>query len=162
MGIKKLVLLATLLFVSAPSSARAEVGLGVFIGEPTGLDIKLDLAARSAIDIVIGYYSHWDHYDTDGAYGHVTYLVTPMVGHGRSVLVPLRVGIGFAVFDEYGRFDDDLNLAARVPFELGLRFRRTPLELYFELAIKVTFLDGEPYDHRTVDLDGGLGLRFYF
>jgi hypothetical protein len=127
----------------------------------TGLDIKVDLARRSAIDILIGYYSHWDHYDTDGAYAHVTYLVTPLVGHGRSVTVPLRVGIGFAVFDQAGRFDDDLNLAVRVPFELGLRFRRTPLELYFEVALKLTFFD-EFGNHRDLDLDGGLGLRFYF
>ena len=104
MGIKKLVLIAVLLFASA-QPARAEVGLGLFVGEPTGLDIKVDLARRSAIDIVVGYYSHWDHYDTDGAYAHVTYLLTPLVGRGRSVLVPLRVGIGFAVYDQAGRFD---------------------------------------------------------
>jgi hypothetical protein len=83
-----------------------------------------------------------------------------MVAHGDSVLVPLRLGVGVAIFDDRGRFDDDLNLAARVPFEIGLRFRRTPLEIYFEVALKVTFLD-EYDDHETVDLDGGIGLRFY-
>ena len=160
MGIKKLVLIAALVFASA-QPARAEVGFGIFIGEPTGLDVKLDLSRKSALDILVGYYSHWDHYDTDGAYGHLTYLVQPFVAHGDSVIVPLRLGIGIAIFDEYRRFADDINLAARVPFEVGLRFRRTPLELYFEIALKVTFLDGEPHDHRTVDLDGGIGLRFY-
>ncbi len=158
MGIRKLVIIAALVFAAAP--ARAEVGIGAFIGEPTGLDFKLDLARRSALDIVVGYYSHWDHYDTDGAYGHVTYLVQPLVSHGSSVIVPLRIGIGAAIFDQAGRFDDDLNLAARVPFELGLRFRRTPLEIYFEIALKLTILD-EFDNHRTIDLDGGLGLRFY-
>ena len=68
---------------------------------------------------------------------------------------------GVAVFDDYGRFNDDLNVAARVPFEVGLRFRRTPLELYFEIALKMTFIDSEPNDHPFVDLDGGIGLRFY-
>ncbi len=160
MSTRKLVLVATLLFAFASTPARAEVGLGVFIGEPTGLDLKLDLARKSALDILIGYYSHWRDYDTDGAYAHATYLVTPIVGHGDSVLVPLRLGIGFAIFDDYGRFDNDLNLAARVPFELGLRFRRTPLELYFEIAFKLTFID-ENNNHPTTDLDGGLGIRFY-
>ena len=161
MGFKKLVIVATLLFAAAPP-ARAEVGVGLFVGEPTGLDVKLDLSRKSALDIVLGYYSHWRHYDTDGAYGHLTYLVQPLVAHGDSVLVPLRLGIGFAIFDESGRFNDDLNAAVRVPFEIGFRFRRTPLEIYVEIALKVTFLDGEPYDHDTVDLDGGIGLRFYF
>ncbi len=162
MGIRKLVLVATLLFVSAPQAARAEVGVGVFVGEPTGLDVKLDIARRSALDIVLGYYSHWRDYGLDGAYGHLTYLVQPLVAHGDSVLVPLRLGIGVAIFDQAGKFDDDINLAARVPFEIGFRFRRTPLEIYLEVALKVTFLDGEPYRHDRVDLDGGLGLRFYF
>ena len=65
-----------------------------------------------------------------------------------------------AIFDQAGRFDDDLNVAARVPFELGLRFRRTPLEIYFEIALKLTVID-ELDNHPTVDLDGGIGLRFY-
>lgn len=161
MSIRKLVLMATLLFASAPAPARAEVGIGVFFGEPTGLNFKLDLARKSALDILVGYYSHWDNYGFDGAYGHATYLVQPMVAQGRSVVVPLRLGIGVAIFDQSGRFNDDLNLAARVPFEVGLRFRSTPLEIYFEVALKFTFLDGAPYNHETVDLDGGIGLRFY-
>jgi hypothetical protein len=160
MGTRKLVLIAAIVLATAARPARAEVGLGLFIGEPTGFDLKLDLDSRSALDILIGYYSHWDRYDTDGAYGHLTYLVTPLVSSGSSVIVPLRLGIGVALFDQRGRFDDDLNVAARVPFQVGLRFRRTPLELYFEIALKVTVID-EFDNHRTVDLDGGIGLRFY-
>ena len=161
MCIRKLVIVAALLFASTAKPAHAEVGVGLFVGEPTGLDVKLDLQRRSALDIVLGYYSHWRDYHTDGAYGHLTYLVQPLVAHGDSVLVPLRLGIGVAVFDQSGRFDDDLNVAVRVPFEIGFRFRRTPLEIYLEIALKVTFLD-EFDNHETVDLDGGLGLRFYF
>jgi hypothetical protein len=149
-----------LLFASAPNVARAEVGLGIFVGEPTGLDVKLDLSRRSALDIVLGVYSHYDRFNDDSGYGHLTYLVQPMVAHGDSVVVPLRVGIGVAIFDDYGRWNDDLNVAARVPFEVGLRFRRTPLEIYFEIALKMTFVD-EDNDHPFVDLDGGIGLRFY-
>lgn len=161
MSIRKLVVIAALLFATTTAKpARAEVGFGVFVGEPTGIDFKLDLARRSALDFLLGVYSHWDNYNTNGAYGHVTYLVQPMVGHGSSVLVPLRLGIGFAVFDDYDRFQDDINVAARVPFEVGLRFRSVPLEIYFEVALKMTFID-ENNNHPFVDLDGGVGLRFY-
>jgi hypothetical protein len=161
MGIRKLIVVATLLFASAPTAARAEIGIGLFVGEPTGLDLKLDLASRSALDIVLGVYSHYDRFNDDSGYGHLTYLVQPLVSYGDSVIVPLRVGIGVAIFDDRGRYyDDDLNVAARVPFEVGLRFRRTPLEIYFEIALKMTFID-EDNDHPFVDLDGGIGLRFY-
>jgi hypothetical protein len=161
MGIRKLIVVAVLLFASAPTAARAEVGIGLFVGEPTGLDLKLDLGRRSALDIVLGVYSHYNRFNDDSGYGHLTYLVQPLVSYGDSVIVPLRVGIGVAVFDDNGRYDDDINVAARVPFEVGLRFRRTPVEIYFEIALKMTFVDSDPNDHPFIDLDGGIGLRFY-
>jgi hypothetical protein len=157
--IHTLVLLVVL--AAAPATARADVAIGAFFGEPTGLNLKLGLDRRSALDIVLGWYNHWDNWNDDGAYAHLTYLVTPHVSHGRSVSVPLRVGIGAAIFDDVGRYDGDVHLAARMPLQIGLVFHGAPLELYGEIALKVTVVDPGP-NHRTVDLDGGLGLRFYF
>jgi hypothetical protein len=161
MWIRKLVIIAALVFAAAPRTASAEVGVGGFFGEPTGIGVKLDLAQRSALDILLGWYSHYRDYGFDGAYGHLTYLVTPLVTQGRSVIVPLRIGIGAAIFDDYGRFDGDLHLAARFPFQIGLRFRRSPVEIYGEIALKLTVIDPGP-NHPSVDLDGGIGIRFYF
>ena len=159
-GMRTLVVLAALA-IATPASA--DVGIGAFIGEPTGLDLKLGLSRRSALDLLFGWYSHWDNRDRidDGAYAHVTYLVTPLVTTGNSVIVPLRVGIGAALFDDAGRFDQDLHVALRFPLQIGLMFRRSPLELYGEIALKATIIDPGA-DHRFLDLDGGIGLRFYF
>jgi hypothetical protein len=160
---RKLVLLVALAVTAPATQASAEVGIGLFVGEPTGLDFKLGLSQRSALDILVGWYSHWNDRKRidDGAYAHVTYLVTPLVTSGNSVIVPLRVGIGGAVFDDAGRFDQDLHLALRVPVQIALKFRRSPLEIYFEIALKATLIDPGA-DHRFLDLDGGIGLRFYF
>lgn len=157
---RKLVMIAVLMCATAP--ARADVGIGAFLGEPTGLDVKIGLAQRSSLDLLLGWYSHWRNENFDnGAYFHATYLVTPVVGHGRSVMVPLRLGIGAAIFDDGGRFNNDLNLAARFPLQVGLMFRSAPLEIYGEVALKLTVID-ENNDHPFVDLDGGIGIRFYF
>lgn len=151
---RKLALL-TVLAIAAP--AHADVGLGLFVGEPTGLDLKLGLSPRSGLDILFG----WDTYrDNRDHYGHLTYLLTPVIGHGESVLVPVRIGIGVAIYDD-GSFDNGTNVAARVPVEIGLRFRTVPLEIYGEVALKATFIDPNNNDP-DVDLDGGIGLRFYF
>lgn len=156
------ILAATIaLSVAAAAPARAEVGVGAFVGEPTGLDVKLGLTRRTALDLLFGWYSHWDDFN-DGAYAHVTYLVQPLVAQGRSVLVPLRLGIGLAVFDDQGRFNDHLHAAIRFPLEVALKFRNAPLEIYGEVAVKVTAVDPDPQDHPLVDLDGGIGIRFYF
>jgi hypothetical protein len=149
------VIVVSMLAIAAP--ARADVGLGVFIGEPTGLDLKLGLSHRSALDLVIG----WDTYrDNRDHYAHLTYLVTPFVGVGDSILVPLRLGIGGAIYDDRD-FDNGTNVAVRAPLEIGLKFRRSPIEIYGEIALKLTFIDDNE-NNDTIDIDGGVGIRFYF
>jgi hypothetical protein len=140
--------------MSTVARARADVGLGLFLGEPTGLDLKIGLSPRSGLDLLAG----WSTIDSDHAnYAHVTYLLTPAVGRGESVLVPLRIGIGGAVFDSGGPFGDRLHLAVRAPLEVGLRFRRVPLEIYGEIAAVLVFVHDSGFD-----VDGGAGFRFYF
>ncbi len=148
---KKLVL--ALLLLAAPRAARADVGIGFFLGDPTGFDLKLGLDHRSALDIVLGVPTFRDR---GFGYGHLTYLLTPWIGQGSSVVVPIRLGIGGAVYGDRG----DLGFGARAPLEIGLRFRSTPLEIYGEIALFVGIL--RPYDGGTLfDLQGGAGLRFY-
>jgi hypothetical protein len=148
---KKLVL--ALLLLAVPRAARADVGIGFFLGDPTGLDLKLGLDNRSGLDIVLGVPTFRDR---GFGYGHLTYLVTPWVGHGSSVLVPIRLGIGGAVYGDSG----DLGFGARAPLEVGFRFRRTPLEIYGEIAVLVTII--RPYNAGDrVDLQGGIGMRFF-
>jgi hypothetical protein len=146
---------------ATPAAARADagIGIGLFLGQPTGLDLKIDLAPRSALDIVLGYTDFDDDFEAN--YAHVTYLVTPFAARGRSVIIPFRLGIGAAFYDDGGDFGDGMNVAVRAPFGLGIMFRSVPLELYGEIALKITFID--EYDNRDeVDADGGIGFRIYF
>lgn len=147
-------LLVVLGIAAAPSVARADVGLGLFVGQPTGLDLKLGLSSKSALDIVLGLRS----FDEDaGGYGHLTYLVTPFVSRGRSVIVPFRLGIGAAILES----GDDLAFAVRAPFEVGFVFNRN-VEIYGEIAFKIVFNENDGDDDIDADLDGGLGFRIYF
>ena len=131
-----------------PTPARADFGLGLFLGDPTGLDMKVGLSGRSGLDILFGFTNI--HGNT--GYGHLTYLVTPVVAQGSSVLVPVRLGIGAALYGP----SSDINFAARAPFEVGLRLRRTPLEIYGEIALLLTLF--EPVH---ADVQAGLGFRVF-
>lgn len=151
-GMRRLVI-AVLALALASTTARAEgFGLGFFLGDPTGLDIMVGLQRRSALDIVVGI-ADYRFNDGSARYAHLTYLVTPVVARGQSVNVPLRLGIGGAIFG----FSGDIDFGVRVPFEVALAFRRTPLEIYGEIAPLLTLT----HDARF-DLQGGVGLRFYF
>ena len=132
-----------------PTPARADFGIGLFLGEPTGLDMKVGLGGRSGLDILLGFTS----FRGRTGYGHLTYLVTPVIGHGSAVIVPLRLGIGAALYGP----SDDLNVAIRAPFEVGLRLRRTPLEFYGEIALLLTLADPV-----FADVQAGIGFRVFF
>lgn len=149
-------LLTTVVFgivvAARPAPARAEFGLGLFLGEPTGFDLMIGVGHRSDLDIVLGF----TRLDSGSAgYGHVTYLVTPVVANADSVSIPLRIGIGGAVYGPSG----DLSIAFRAPLELGLRLHRTPVEFYGEIALAIVFVD--PAHDVFSDLQGGLGFRLY-
>jgi len=134
--------------------ARADFGIGLFLGDPSGLDLKIGLTNRTGLDIVLGFNSFRDG---RADYGHLTYLVTPLVAHGDSVLVPIRLGIGAALYGGSG----DLDFAVRVPLEIALRLRSAPLEFYGELAVAFTLFDPNE-DVLQADLQGGLGFRVFF
>jgi hypothetical protein len=145
--------------ITAPTAAHAGVGLGLFLGEPTGITLKADLQRRTSLEVLLGVESlrNGEH----GGYGHFTFLVSPFVAHGQSVSIPFRFGIGAAVYDWDGaRFGDDLAVAVRAPFEVAFDFHSSPFELYLELALKLTLVD--PAEDLYTDLDGGLGFRIYF
>jgi hypothetical protein len=153
MSLRKLAFLVVLL---AAPAAGADVGIGLFLGQPTGLDLKFGTSNRAGLDIVLGFHDCCGQHD-GGDYAHVTYLVTPFVGRGNSVLVPFRVGIGLALLDDGRSLGDNFHVGARAPLELGLRFRSVPLEIYGEIAALLVF-QHDPH----LDLDGGIGLRLYF
>lgn len=145
--------------LAAPQVVRADIGVGVFIGEPTGLDLKIGLERRTALDIVIG----WDRLNDNRAdYAHATFLANlATLGNRRSNLrVPIRLGVGAAVYDA-GDLADEINVAVRAPLELALYFRKSSLEVYGEIALRLTLVDDND-NNDDVQGDGGIGLRVYF
>lgn len=151
-------LCALALVTATPTPARAEVGLGIFLGEPIGLTLKVDLERRSSLEFLVGATSARQ---TRSNYGHLSYLVAPVIGHGRRVSIHLRLGLGVALFDDDNGFADELNVAARAPLQVGWVFRRVPLEIYAEAALKLNVIDADD-DLALLDLDGGAGLRLLF
>jgi hypothetical protein len=146
--------------MAAPRAAHAGVGIGLFIGEPTGLTFKVDLKRRTAIEVLLGV-EGFDDGRGRGPYGHFTFLAAPFVAKGESVVVPFRLGIGVAVYDDDNAdFGDNVAVAARAPFQLAFQFRSSPVELYLELSLRLEIIDTD--DRDNLDLDGGIGFRIYF
>jgi hypothetical protein len=136
---------------AAPRSARAEVGFGVFLGEPTGLTLKLDLSDMMALEF-LGGVTGLGRGHRDRGYVHATVLFQLAAVQASSVIIPFRLGIGGAIYHFEGP-----DVAARAPFQVGFRFTGTPIELYLELALRLQIIQDV-----DLDLDGGVGVRIYF
>ena len=151
--------LAAALFLSGAVPARAEtlhpsgnpLGLGVIVGEPTGITGKKWLGHRSAFDFgaawsfgrndaVLLYADHlWHHYD---------------VFHVDKGAMALYYGLGGRASL---RDEGQDAFGVRVPVGLAYQFENSAIGLFLEVAPVV---DLAP----DTDLEamGGLGARYYF
>jgi hypothetical protein len=155
MQMKKLILLAvffTLILVGNVIAQDRGFGLGVILGEPTGVSGKLWLSGKSAIDMAAA----WSLSKDNELHLHGDYLVHSFnvikVEKGR---LPIYYGIGGRI-----RFDDgdgDDNIGVRIPVGMAYIFSGAPLDLFLEV---VPILDLAP--DTDFDMNAALGMRYYF
>jgi len=136
------------------NSAFAEIptagdfGIGIILGEPSGLTAKAWLADDHALD------AHLTFDFSDEAFAvFVDYLFHFDVGIDVDELeVPIYIGVGgkLAVRDELG-------VGVRVPIGISALFDELPLEVFAEVAPGLRILD-----KTDPDVDGGIGIRYVF
>ena len=125
-------------------------GLGILVGEPTGITGKVWFDQRHALDVGASWLFHGESF-----YLTVDYLFhSAPVARTASFELPLYIGVGGLL--AAGR-KHDAGVGVRVPLGLAFEFRSVPLELSLEVAPGVLLVPGTGFN-----IDGGLGLRYYF
>ena len=145
-------------------------GLGLEIGEPTGLNGKYFLSGTGALDFGIGWiYRHY-YYD-DGLHLYGDYLWHPAVlTSSPSLTIPFYIGVGLRYWDfEYCDRDfcyDGSALGIRVPIGISFDFNEAPVDIFIQLVPVLDFLQDdyyERYDDRThLGIDVSAGIRYWF
>lgn len=135
---------------SRSGTDHGSVGLGVIFGEPTGLSGKIWTTDRTAFDFGVAWsFQHDGHFHL-----HADYLFHNFgyfdVDRGS---LPFYLGLGGRI-----RFHDDDNRIG-VRFVVGIEyfFEDWPMAMFVEV---VPILDLAP--ETEGDINGGLGVRFYF
>jgi len=158
---KRNVFLAVVLGLMGTSApAQDQLGVGLILGEPTGLSVKYWLDDEHALDGAAA----WSFWDDDGFQLHADYL-----WHNYELLdlgetegrVPVYYGLGarlkFEDDEDRGRGDDDDTVfGIRVPLGITYRFDSRPLDLFAEV---VPIVDLAPDVELNVNL--AVGIRFY-
>jgi hypothetical protein len=143
----------TLVLVILTSRAwSSQFGLGVILGEPTGISAKAWLSRESAVDAAVAWSVHRDWFLQ--VHGdlllHNYRLLDAQEVRGR---LPVYYGLG-------GRIvlgEDDEWVGIRFPLGVSYLFAKAPFDVFFEL---VPILDLLP--KTDLDLDAAIGARFYF
>jgi len=138
-----------LIITSITLSARGKgLGLGVIVGEPTGLSGKLWTAGGQAFDAAAA----WSFVDNGAFYVHVNYLFhfADLISVKKGEL-PFYAGIGGKV-----KFVDPVILGIRFPFGLEYLFDKVPLGIFLEIAPCLVL-----YPASDFDIGAGLGVRYY-
>ena len=139
--------------------AQKQLGVGVIVGEPTGLSVKYWLDENQAIDGALA----WSFWDENGLQIHADYLWHNFdllhVGETSGQL-PVYYGVGgrlkFKEDEGKGDHDHETVLSVRAPVGISYMFGRAPLEVFGEI---VPVLDLTP--DVELDLNVAVGLRFY-
>ena len=145
-----MILAAVILAALIPSPARADIGIGIMAGEPTGFSFKWWNEEGTAIDAATGWSLGDNHF-----YAHCDYLWHRTIEDEKiGGSAPLYYGIGARMIL---RDDKDSKFGVRIPIGLDWLFDNGRFDVFVEIAPVFNVIPKTDFD-----LSGGVGARFYF
>ncbi|MEA1912324.1 MAG: DUF3996 domain-containing protein [candidate division WOR-3 bacterium] len=143
-----IILLAVLFCGNAPAKGGS-FGLGVILGEPTGLSFKSWTGSNTAIDGAAA----WAFVNEGAVHLHVDYLF-----HNFSLIkvesgkFPVYFGLGGRV-----KLAKETRVGVRIPLGLEYIFTGAPFDIFLEI---VPLLDLIP--STEFEVNGAIGIRYFF
>jgi hypothetical protein len=145
------------------SVEKGSLGVGLIIGEPTGVSAKLYLEHDQAVQAGLGL-----TFVSGGFQVHADYVFHPWILEEREAFtLPAYIGPGVrAMQHAAGRDgDSDFRIGPRAVAGLLFDFKEIPLDVFVEVAgiVELRFGSEDPdINGIGVALNGGLGARYYF
>jgi len=145
-------LLMSVFFGTATAGSNSSgFGMGIMLGEPSGLSGKLWSGGNNAFDFGLA----WSTSKNSGVAFHADYVwhKMDMITVDKGAL-PFYYGIGIRYRN---RDNSDDNIGVRVPFGLDYLFAQSAFDVFFEV---VPILDLAP--DTDFDINVALGGRYFF
>ncbi len=135
--------------MSTPGLGR--FGIGVILGEPTGLSAKVWLSQKTAVDMGLAYsFDQPADFHLHGDFLFHNFDLLP-VDNGQ---LPVYFGVGARVKFERRA---DTRCGVRFPVGLAYMFANTPVDVFVEVA---PIMDFTP--KTKLAFNGGVGVRYFF
>lgn len=149
-------ILSVLFLYTSPQVTHAQVntndgfGIGIIMGEPTGISPKLWIGQNTALAGGIA----WSFSGRESLHLHMDYAI-----HNFSLInvdqgaLGLYYGIGARVLMK----GDDSKLGIRFPLGMSYMIGSSPIEIFFEIVPIFNLLPDTDFTG-----NGGIGVRYYF
>jgi len=140
-----LIILSNILFAAKPG----KFGLGIILGDPTGLNCKIWQSDRIACDAALA----WSFGKEGSVHIHADYLIHSYeIIRVRKGKFPFYAGLG-------GRIEskDKTALGLRIPLGMNYLFENVPIDIFLEFVPTLNIIPSTEFD-----LEGGIGARYYF
>jgi hypothetical protein len=124
-------------------------GIGVILGEPTGISVKKWVGDKSAFDGAAA----WSFQGTGFLQLHADYLHHnfKLIGINQGQL-PVYYGLGVKMV-----FANDPTVGIRIPLGINYIFGDAPLDLFGELVPTLNLIPATEFN-----FGGGIGIRYWF
>jgi hypothetical protein len=142
--------LGVFLVLAAPAvEGKNGLGIGVIIGEPTGISLKLWNSSTTAIDAAAA----WSFRKEGKLHLHMDWLFHNFrLFKARYGKLPLYYGIGTRV-----KFEEETRVGVRFPVGICYILKDTPIDIFFEI---VPLLDLAP--ETDFNFNASIGVRYFF
>lgn len=152
----KLLVAMMLLLTAAASAQLSGTGVGLVIGEPTGLSLKSWLSGNSAI--TVGAAWSFQHDGSLFLWADYTLHSFDITNSGSDRSLAFYYGIGGkASFVDNDNEGNDTVIGARIPLGLMIPLRHHPVDFFVEV---VPTLDLAP--DTEFGVNGGIGAHLFF
>lgn len=146
---RKYIIISVLLFLSLNLFSQGSgLGLGVMIGEPTGLSAKMWTGEKTALDAGLA----WSFV----GHGYIR-IHTDVLVHNFSIEVttgklPVYIGLGAKLL-----LSSELGMGIRVPLGIAYWFESAPIDIFLEVVPGLNLLPAT-----GLGIDGAVGIRYFF
>ncbi len=146
------IILSAIFFLSLATAGLSQgegLGVGIIVGEPTGVTAKYWLDRTNALDGALA----WSFLEDGSLYLHANYI-----HHHFEVIelssgeMPLYYGGGLKM-----KFASDFILGLHVPLGIAYHFEEAPLDVFLEIRPGLNLIPETRFD-----MSGGIGVRYYF
>jgi hypothetical protein len=149
---KKILLSAILIIALHASLGMAQesgMGLGIMLGEPTGISFKNWATGKTALAGGVA----WSFGSEDALHIHADYLFHNFgffpVEKGK---LPFYYGLGGRI-----KLEDESLIGVRIPLGVNYIFQDAPLDIFLEIA---PLMDLAP--ETEFNMNGAVGMRYFF